>query len=267
MLAGRPGSWEADGLRQLITSTVGQDEQDLLAHRTEPVVVEVYVSEILNDLGVWGQYDEAAEVLAIRAQAVDPTAPDQEQMLNEIGPTLSYAQSPPEHPQDSHPFGQPTGCWLVHNHPSEETASPDRRGVRSFSRVTALIGRGCVVVSEDLKAVARAAGRLANKRARKANPALVEYVFCYGAVDIDPSHLVVWVLLKGPQGNLPRWFFPSGHRATDEASACGLLHELYHLAGVVRQAFEDAGWPRSEVQVGFDSDERVGGEGGWHYFK
>lgn len=84
VLAGRPGSWEADGLRQLITSTVRHDEQDLLAHRTEPVVVGVFVSEILNDLGVWGQYDEAAEVLVKRAQAVDPTAPDQEQTLDAI---------------------------------------------------------------------------------------------------------------------------------------------------------------------------------------
>lgn len=63
VLAGRPGSWEADGIRDLITSTVGHDEQDLLAHRTEPVLVQVFVSEILNDLGVLGQYDQATQVL------------------------------------------------------------------------------------------------------------------------------------------------------------------------------------------------------------
>lgn len=84
VLAGRPGSWEADGLRSLLLSTLGHDEQDLLAHRTEPVVVGVFVNEILNDLGVWGQYDEAAQDLVERACAVDATAPDQEEQLDVI---------------------------------------------------------------------------------------------------------------------------------------------------------------------------------------
>lgn len=84
VLAGRPGSWEADGVRHLITSTVGHGEQDLLAHRREPVLVEVLVSEILNDLGVWGQYDQASEALVKRAQAVNPAAPDQGQQLDVI---------------------------------------------------------------------------------------------------------------------------------------------------------------------------------------
>ena len=34
-LAGRPGSWEADGVRQLLASTVGHDEEYLDEHRTE----------------------------------------------------------------------------------------------------------------------------------------------------------------------------------------------------------------------------------------
>lgn len=84
VLAGRPGSWEADALRTLLLSTVGHDEQYLLAHRTEPVVVGVFVNEILNDLGVWGQYDEAAQALVDRACAVDPTAEDQEEQLDLI---------------------------------------------------------------------------------------------------------------------------------------------------------------------------------------
>ncbi len=84
VLAGRPGSWEADGLRDLLLSTVGHDGQDLLTHRTEPVVVGVFVNEILNDLGVWGQYDEAAQTLVERACAVNMTAPDQEEQLDAI---------------------------------------------------------------------------------------------------------------------------------------------------------------------------------------
>lgn len=65
-------------------STVGHDEQDLLAHRTEPVVMGVFVNEILNDLGVWGRYDEAAQALVERACAVDPTASDEEEQLDAI---------------------------------------------------------------------------------------------------------------------------------------------------------------------------------------
>lgn len=124
-----------------------------------------------------------------------------------------------------------------------------------------------VDVGKDLQAVAEAAGRLADERARKANPVLVNGVFWYGAVDIDPAHLVVWVMLNGPQEDLPCWFFPSGRREADEASACGLLDELYDLAGLVRRTFEETGWPRSDVRVGFESDERARGQGGWQYFK
>ena len=45
VLAGRPGSWEADTVRTLLRSTVGPDEQQLLAHRTEPVVVNINVDD------------------------------------------------------------------------------------------------------------------------------------------------------------------------------------------------------------------------------
>jgi hypothetical protein len=36
ILAGRPGSWEADYLRRFMFGTVGWDEQDLASYRTEP---------------------------------------------------------------------------------------------------------------------------------------------------------------------------------------------------------------------------------------
>jgi hypothetical protein len=39
ILAGRPGSWEAERVRQTLQSTVA-DDQDLLRHRTDPVVVD-----------------------------------------------------------------------------------------------------------------------------------------------------------------------------------------------------------------------------------
>lgn len=47
LLAGRPGSWEADLVRQVVTSTVGHDESELWRWRTEPVRVAVDDAELL----------------------------------------------------------------------------------------------------------------------------------------------------------------------------------------------------------------------------
>lgn len=49
-LAGRPGSWEAERVRQTLESTV-LDDKDLLRHRTEPVVIDLWVESILSYLG------------------------------------------------------------------------------------------------------------------------------------------------------------------------------------------------------------------------
>ncbi len=80
VLAGRPGSWEAAAVRQLLVGTVGSDGEYLLEHRTEPVVVRVFVEEILNDLGVWDRYDEALRVLSDRAAVLDVDAPEQDEL-------------------------------------------------------------------------------------------------------------------------------------------------------------------------------------------
>lgn len=59
-LAGRSGSWEAEGLRQLLYSTVGADEAQLWTHRTDPLEVTLYVDELLVDrTGAWAAYDQA----------------------------------------------------------------------------------------------------------------------------------------------------------------------------------------------------------------
>lgn len=96
VLAGRPGSWEADHVRQMLISAVGHDEQQLPEHRTEPVVVDVFVDEIMVDLGMWRAYDNAQQELtrryadlasaAMTEQAHEPRALTvaQEQQLDEL---------------------------------------------------------------------------------------------------------------------------------------------------------------------------------------
>ena len=66
ILAGRPKSWEADGVRNLLTATVGYDEQLLIEHRAEPVVVNIIVDDIMLNLEVWQAYDEASAELQRR---------------------------------------------------------------------------------------------------------------------------------------------------------------------------------------------------------
>ena len=70
LLAGRPGSWEAEHVRTLLTSTVGWDEEYLWAHRTEPLVVEVHVDHLLTELGIAGLYAESADELDRQAARI-----------------------------------------------------------------------------------------------------------------------------------------------------------------------------------------------------
>jgi hypothetical protein len=70
VLAGRSGSWEADAVRTLLTATVGHDEQHLLRHRTEPVVVNINVDDMMVDLGAWQAYDDASDALQSRYDAL-----------------------------------------------------------------------------------------------------------------------------------------------------------------------------------------------------
>ncbi len=83
ILAGRPGSWEADYVRQMLGSTVGHDEHDLLEHRTEPVVVNIYVDELMVDASVWKAYDDAAQELVRRYDAIGIPS------TSGVGPVLS----------------------------------------------------------------------------------------------------------------------------------------------------------------------------------
>lgn len=62
-LEGRPGSWEAEAVRSLLQSTIGDDPAELLRHRTEPIRVVLRPAEILADLGYADLYDESRHIL------------------------------------------------------------------------------------------------------------------------------------------------------------------------------------------------------------
>lgn len=71
ILAGRPGSWEAERVRQTLQSTV-LDDQDLLRHRTQPVVIDLWVESILLHLNdtTYDEYREAELELSRREEAI-----------------------------------------------------------------------------------------------------------------------------------------------------------------------------------------------------
>lgn len=74
-LAGRPGSWEAEMVRQILSSTAF-DDKDLLRHRTEPVVIDLWVESILSYLADSSDddYADATEEVDARADDIpDPT--------------------------------------------------------------------------------------------------------------------------------------------------------------------------------------------------
>jgi hypothetical protein len=50
ILSGRPGSWEATRVRETLHSTVGDDWKELPQFRTDPVVVDLWVDNILLDI-------------------------------------------------------------------------------------------------------------------------------------------------------------------------------------------------------------------------
>jgi hypothetical protein len=62
-LEGRPGSWEADAVRGMLLSTVGEDPAELLRHRSEPIQVVLRPAEILSDLGYAALYDVSRRII------------------------------------------------------------------------------------------------------------------------------------------------------------------------------------------------------------
>ena len=95
LLSGRPGSWEADCVRQIVRSTVGDDERELMRHRTEPWRIVIDIDEVLTDLGIYQLYEEAADELARRtgqaeeALLREATTPEERARLAEIQPAFA----------------------------------------------------------------------------------------------------------------------------------------------------------------------------------
>ena len=71
LLSGRPGSWEADYVRQIVQSTAGDDDTELLRYRTEPVRIEVDVEDVFYDFGLTDLYERDVDELASRSAAAD----------------------------------------------------------------------------------------------------------------------------------------------------------------------------------------------------
>ncbi len=52
LIVGRPGSWEADLIAQLVEGTVGGGMEDLIWYRTEPVVIHLNVARLIHQ-NIW----------------------------------------------------------------------------------------------------------------------------------------------------------------------------------------------------------------------
>lgn len=117
-LAGRPGSWEAERVGQTLQSTVF-DDKDLMRHRTEPVVVDLWVESILSHIGDPSddEYNDAHLELDDRAQAIPqptdlppgPFSPDDPRIaavdwvsVDENGYLLITYTNWPQDPADDH---------------------------------------------------------------------------------------------------------------------------------------------------------------------
>jgi len=98
----------------------------------------------------------------------------------------------------------------------------------------------------------------------------LETLFHYCAVDIDPQHLVVWILLSGkPDDQLPEWV-KVDQGLSEESQSCQIDYQwLTELRGEIVRRFAAANWPMPERidAVYADSSHRVKTHGGWFYFR
>lgn len=57
----RPGSWEADGVKNLLASTVGWDDEFLMTFRTDPVELVVDVLYEVDDFEMWETFEASIQ--------------------------------------------------------------------------------------------------------------------------------------------------------------------------------------------------------------
>ncbi|WP_242448411.1 hypothetical protein [Cellulomonas sp. WB94] len=90
LLSGRPSSWEADYVRQIVLSTAGDSIEDLLRWRTEPLTLVLDTEAELADLGLEQQYEDAADAAARRenhaheTMIMDFATPEEKTRIAEI---------------------------------------------------------------------------------------------------------------------------------------------------------------------------------------
>ncbi|MEU3960938.1 hypothetical protein AB0F42_14085 [Streptomyces buecherae] len=112
----------------------------------------------------------------------------------------------------------------------------------------------------DTTAAASAATAHAHAALARRHPDRFTDLLWYGAVELDPTHLVVWVLLAGPPEQIPEWRLTT---AEDDSEP-----DVHAMRRLVVEEFERVGWPSaSSLRVGFESAERVAAGGGRHYFR
>lgn len=84
LLAGRPGSWEADYVRQIVRSTAGDyDDEELLRYRTEPVRVPFDAEDVFYDFGLGDLYDAERDAAA-EATFTEEQADEAQQLVDDI---------------------------------------------------------------------------------------------------------------------------------------------------------------------------------------
>ncbi|KQR98108.1 hypothetical protein ASG12_14210 [Williamsia sp. Leaf354] len=97
----------------------------------------------------------------------------------------------------------------------------------------------------------------------------VDSVLHYGAVDLDPDNLVVWVLLTGlDDEELPEWLTLTLDRWDVWQSAAVDRTWLAQVRDAVITKFQALDWPNARaMMINVDSARRVGMNGGWNYFR
>lgn len=85
VVAGRPGSWEAELVTQLLTGTVGTHDEWLFEHRTEPVVVPVNVLELSWQLPGFPDLEDAVTA-ALFPLRLHPDPATTERLMQHLTP-------------------------------------------------------------------------------------------------------------------------------------------------------------------------------------